>query len=60
MHLLSVVNAVAEYLCVCSVAQLYLTLRYTMDGSPPGSSVHRILQTRILEWAAISTFRGLS
>ena len=24
-----------------------------MDYSPPGSSVHRILQARILEWAAI-------
>ena len=30
-----------------------------MDCSPPGSSVHRILQTRILEGAAIS-FRGSS
>ena len=25
-----------------------------MDSSPPGPSVHRILQARILEWAAIS------
>ena len=25
-----------------------------MDCSPPGSSVHRILQVRILEWVAIS------
>ena len=25
-----------------------------MDCSPPGSSVHRILQARILEWVAIS------
>ena len=25
-----------------------------MDSSPPGSSVHRILQARILEWVAIS------
>ena len=25
-----------------------------VDGSPPGSSVHGILQARILEWAAIS------
>ena len=25
-----------------------------MDSSPQGSSVHRFLQTRILEWAAIS------
>ena len=25
-----------------------------IDGSPPGSSVHRILQARIPEWVAIS------
>ena len=25
-----------------------------MDSSPPGSSIHRILQARILEWVAIS------
>ena len=25
-----------------------------MDCSPPGSSVHRIFQARILEWVAIS------
>ena len=30
-----------------------------VDGSPPGSSVHRILQAGILEWVAIS-FSGES
>ena len=25
-----------------------------MDSSPPGSSIHRILQAGILEWVAIS------
>ena len=30
------------------------------DCSPPGSSVHGILQTRILEWVAISFSRGSS
>ena len=30
-----------------------------MDCSPPGSSVHGILQVRILEWVAISFSRGL-
>ena len=30
------------------------------DYSLPGSSVHRILQARILEWIAISFFRGSS
>ena len=29
-----------------------------MDCSPPGSSVHRILQARILEWVAIPFSRA--
>ena len=36
------------------VAPLCLTLCDPMDCSLPGSSVHGILQARILEWAAIS------
>ena len=31
-----------------------------MDCSPPGSSVHGILQTRILEWVAMPSSRGSS
>ena len=31
-----------------------------MDCSPPGSSVRGISQARILEWVAISSFRGSS
>ena len=42
------------------VAKLYLTLCDPMDCSPPGSSVHGVLQARILEWVAISLFRGSS
>ena len=34
--------------------QSCLTLCDPMDSSPPSSSVHRILQARILEWIAIS------
>ena len=30
-----------------------------MDCSPPGSSVHGILQARILEWVAVYFFRDL-
>ena len=30
------------------------TLRDPMDCSPPGSSVHGILQARVLEWGAIA------
>ena len=42
------------------VTQSCLTLYDPMDCSPPGSSVHRILQARILEWVAISFSRGSS
>ena len=35
--------------------QLCTTLWDPMHGSPPGSSVPRILQARILEWVAISS-----
>ena len=31
-----------------------------MDCSPPGSSVHEISQSRILEWVAVSSSRGSS
>ena len=42
------------------VTQLCLTLCDSMDCSPPGSSVHGILQARIWEWVAISFSRGSS
>ena len=45
---------------VCVGAQSYLTLCDPMDCSPPDSSVHSILQARILEWVAISFSRGFS
>ena len=38
----------------CSVTKSSPTLCNPTDGSPPGSSVHWILQVRILEWVAIS------
>ena len=50
--------------CVCYVCakslQLYPTLCDPMDCSPPGSSVHGILQARILEWVAMPSSRGSS
>ena len=51
------------YVCVCvcvcvrACAQSCLNLCYLMDYSPPGSSIHGILQVRILEWVAISYAR---
>ena len=40
------------------VAQLCLTLCDPMDCRTPSSSVHGILQARILEWVAIPFSRG--
>ena len=42
------------------VTHLCPTLCDPMDCGPPGSSVHGVLQARILEWVAISLFRGSS
>ena len=36
------------------VAQSCLTLSDPMDCSPPGSSIHGIFQSRVLEWVAIA------
>ena len=47
-------------LCVCSVAPPCPTPCSCMDCSPPGSSVHGILQARILQQAVISYSRGSS
>ena len=41
-----------------SVTQSCLTLCDPIDCSPPGSSVHGILQARILEWVASPFSRG--
>ena len=42
------------------VAKSCLALCNHMDYRPPGSSVHAILQARILEWAAIASSRRSS
>ena len=46
-------------LCAKSL-QSCLTLCNLMDCSPPGSSVHWILQARLLEWIAIFSSSGSS
>ena len=57
---LSCYPASPTLLVQCSVTQSCLTLWDPMDCSPPGSSVHGILQAGILEWVAISSSRGSS
>ena len=41
-------------------SQSYPSLRDPIDSIPPGSSVHGILQVRILEWVAVPFSRGFS
>ena len=48
------------YEWVSEVAQSCPTLCNPMDCSLPGSSLHGILQARVLEWVAISFSRGSS
>ena len=44
----------------CSVTKSCLILCNSMDCSLPGSSVHGILQARMLEWVAMPSSRGSS
>ena len=55
-------HCVCKCVCLCMRAkslQSCPTLCNPTDRSPPGSSVHGILQARILEWVAIPSFRDL-
>ena len=47
---------VMQPVCMLSL-QSCLTLFDPMDYSPLGSSVHEILQARLLEWVALASFR---
>ena len=50
-----------DYACLCvKLLKLCLTLCSPMDYSLPDSSVHGVLQARILEWVAVSFSRGSS
>ena len=60
-------GAPAIFRCVCPLCvlcakslQSRLTLCGPMDYSSPGSSVHGILQVRILKWVAMPSSRGSS
>ena len=49
------------HMCVCAkLLQLCLPFYDPMDCSPSGSSVHRILQARILEWVSMPSSWGSS
>ena len=53
-------SPLGPHLIFSSVTQLCPTLCDPMDCSPPGSSVHGILQERTLEWVARPSSRGSS
>ena len=46
--------------CLCSVIQSCLILCNPVDCFPPCSSVHEIIQARILQWVAMPTSMGSS
>ena len=53
-------NILQDRPCVWSVCICVLVTQSCPSGcSPPGSSVHGILEARILQWTAISSSRGL-
>ena len=60
---LAAINSASSDRCeqkVKVVTPSCLTLCDPMDCRPPSSSVHGILQARILEWVAIAFFKGSS
>ena len=46
--------------CICAVSSVISDSFDPMDWSPPSSSVHGILQARVLEWVAMASCRGSS
>ena len=56
-----IIRLITKYKFLCAKSlQSSLTLCDPMDCSPPGSSVHGILQARILEQVATPSFRSSS
>ena len=65
LHLSVQVNLLILGVCVCVCVcvcghSVYPTLCNPLDCSPPGSSVHGILQVRILEWVTMRSSRESS
>ena len=46
--------------CVCYIASVISDSLNPVDCNPPGSSVHGILQARILKWVVMPSSRGSS
>ena len=56
-NIAEILSNLPKVIFVCLVAHSCPTLCNPIDCSPPGSSVHGILQVRILEWVALSSSR---
>ena len=52
--------AYKDAMCCLKLLQSCPTLRNPMDHSPPGFSVHGILQAKMLEWVAMPSSRASS
>ena len=59
-HFFCLENTFPKPCVLCLAAQSCPTVCNPMDYSPPGSSVHGILQARIPEWVAMPSSRGSS
>ena len=59
-ELQNIMYVIAWWKWKSEVAQSCPTICDPMDCSPPGSSLHGILQARVLEWVAISFTSGSS
>ena len=51
---------VCVHACMLQLLQSCLTFSDPLDYSPPASSVHGVLQARILEWVAMTSSSGSS
>ena len=58
--IVNMVSYATQYVYMCSVASVVSKPLRPSDCSPPESSVHGILQARILEWVAMPSSRGYS
>ena len=59
-HYFHILHIIHNWKVKVLVTESCPTLYDPMDHRPPGSSVHGILQARILEWVAVSLSRGSS
>ena len=59
-YTLKTLNTLMKKVVYVLVTQLCLTLCDLMDYNPLGSSVHGVLQARVLEWVAVLFSRGSS